>query len=654
MGPLATFAIILAYGLSIYGWGLWLARTACRDARGFNGLILALGLTALSLIGGLLNLFHAAFAVSLDILTALGLMLFIAHLAASWRAAAVSSPTPDEAQDTFSEGALLVGILLAGVLFFHCLYLLPSRTINIFDDFFLYLVSPVRALQTGTLAGNPFESSGATTLGVPAFFQSFIAAHFALDYVPAFDNTLCLILTLLLIADLGRRMELNIVVRLLSMASAFSFNPQIVNTSSVYSTSAFALAFLMILQIGAGLETAKSRQAALFAAGAVGGVLVCLKSTLAVYAASATIGFLAAMLLCDRDWRGVARDTVTIALGALVLLLPWMLVYADDYKILGALHTLAGRIVEGGSGSGQINEPSIAALLTTDDVFLGSRFFAYAIILAIIGISGLIAVARIRRTEGNDKSLSAITVAQALGFWATLAILLQVTDLNSALRYVAPLAVAGFAICAVYFARLANAPTRRLALGALTPLIVLVLFAGNATERVGWAIQRKTQIAFESGRTPPVTPYLDAALSGTYQSWISGAQHRIPEGAGILTWCPYAFMMDFRRNHIYTLNDGSYHNPLFAFPGDDFARTTQVLRDIGVRYVLWEHTGLQHVTQTRQNYPGMTKSHYAMTRTQSQSLLKADEYMRYLAGRGTPLLSDGRIAIFDLEAGAAR
>ena len=122
MGPLATFAIILAYGLSIYGWGLWLARTACRDARGFNGLIRPLKPR-----------------VSLDILTALGLMLFIAHLAASWRAAAVSSPTPDEAQDTFSEGALLVGILLAGVLFFHCLYLLPSRTINIFDDFFLYL-----------------------------------------------------------------------------------------------------------------------------------------------------------------------------------------------------------------------------------------------------------------------------------------------------------------------------------------------------------------------------------------------------------------------------------------------------------------------------------------------------------------------------------
>ena len=640
-----TIAILVAYILSVYGWGRLVARWAFADAPRALGLSVALGLVVLIFIGGIANLARIAYPATLDVLVVLGWLLCAADLYSARTES--SSRDPGE-----SEKRLVVFVVLFCILVLSSTALLPSRTINIFDDFFLYLVSPVRALQTGTLAGNPFEGSGATTLGAQSFLQSFVLAHFDLDYLPAFDNVFCFVLTLALIADFSRRIGSPFIVQILCVLGAAIFNPQIVNTSATYSASALSLAFVMVLTEADGLEDKQMRRRALFAVGASAAAVVCLKSTLALYAGTTGLAFMICLGFARRDWSTSFKDGGIAALGGIVLLLPWILVHVGDYEVLWKLHLTREAIAPGDPSSATLNEPGLSALLTDGIAFLGGSLRAYAIVFATIGAGAVAAFWHLRRAAApRTVALDVVVLANAAGFFATFVVIQQSTELSMFLSYMAPLSIVGLAVTAAYCAPLPEQGPLRVVLGAAVPLVVGIMFFGSFTNRVDWAIRKHTQIAFESGREPPVFPYLEATLAHNYDSWIGDVQKRIPEHAGILTWHPFAFLMDFRRNPIFTLNDGSHHNPLFAFPAGDFDRTSEVLRDIGVRYVVWEHTGLQHVTQTRQNWPAMVNSRYTLARTQAQSMLRTNAYMQFLARQGTPFYADGRIAVFDLGPG---
>jgi hypothetical protein len=360
------------------------------------------------------------------------------------------------------------------------------------------------------------------------------------------------------------------------------------------------------------------------------------------------ISFFLATAYAESKWSRIWSDVRFTILGGALIIVPWMAIYVGDYDILWKLHNLRG-VITPGNLNNTLHEPPLTALFTGEPAFFGGYLFQQTITFAAIAICGGLAVRRIRSATGPDRSLAAGMIGQAIGFFASFLIVAQMAELNITLRYVAPIALASIVIAIIYIGRLVQRYAYATALSVLLPLGVVALFVGNFVERLDWAMHKHSQLAFESGRDAPYLPYLDAAMTHNYDSWIKGIQGRIPADAGILTWHPYSFLMDFRRNRIYTLNDGSHHNPLFAFPvAGDFQRTTDVLRDIGISYIVWEHTGLQHITQTVQNWPELTKSRYALARTQAQSMMRMNDYMQYLMRRETPSYTDGRIIIFDI------
>src|SRR5262249_50224254 len=121
----------------------------------------------------------------------------------------------------------------------------PSATLNHRDDFGMYLPRVARMLQTGSLAGNPFDGTGYDTLGGQAFMQALLVAHLPLDYAWAFDGLLCLALSLVVLAELADEWEVNCQHALLPMLLLLAIDPQIINLSTVYAGALLIVGLLL-------------------------------------------------------------------------------------------------------------------------------------------------------------------------------------------------------------------------------------------------------------------------------------------------------------------------------------------------------------------------------------------------------------------------
>src|SRR5690349_12035792 len=148
MGKLLMVALVTtAAGASLWGWG----RTATRAARASDlpvTLTVALGLAVLVFLGGLLNVLHLAYALTLDVvaITGLGLAGFQVQ-----KAGGVKLVPPS--RDTL---LALLPLLLAG--WFLASHLLPQSAYNVYDDLEKYFAHPVKMLANGTFGSNPLNS----------------------------------------------------------------------------------------------------------------------------------------------------------------------------------------------------------------------------------------------------------------------------------------------------------------------------------------------------------------------------------------------------------------------------------------------------------------------------------------------------------------
>src|SRR5207253_892580 len=132
------------------------------DRRSSPAYVVALGLVALSLLGGILNLLHLASSVWLAVCAYTGILLSVLFILFFSRG--VAGRKKSQARLMLQDWIYLAVLLATGI--FLALTLLPAAVFNFHDDFLTYFPRILRLRQTGTLGGHPFEIFGLSDFGL--------------------------------------------------------------------------------------------------------------------------------------------------------------------------------------------------------------------------------------------------------------------------------------------------------------------------------------------------------------------------------------------------------------------------------------------------------------------------------------------------------
>ena len=125
------------------------------------------------------------------------------------------------------------------------LLLVPTDVFNVADDFHTYFTRATRMAQTGTLAGNAFDSLGVDSLGSFSFFHGFFLLAGGFESLNGFDAVACFGLCLLLLAELSLRWRLPWWLGVCCLLGLLWINPQYANISPLYAGAAGVMALMV-------------------------------------------------------------------------------------------------------------------------------------------------------------------------------------------------------------------------------------------------------------------------------------------------------------------------------------------------------------------------------------------------------------------------
>jgi hypothetical protein len=192
VGLLASGAVgIGVMTCSLYGWGR-LARSLTRHPNGTWPVTVALGVSCVIFLGGLLNLCRLALPVGLAGIVLVGLALTtLARRQDGYRLWKIETPLVRwELALQWTAALALTGFTIA--------FQLAPSLYNTGDDFQQYFPHAVRMVETGTLYGSPLNGLGGVALGTQAFLQGFIIAFFPIRFINGADAVFCFFLCLVL------------------------------------------------------------------------------------------------------------------------------------------------------------------------------------------------------------------------------------------------------------------------------------------------------------------------------------------------------------------------------------------------------------------------------------------------------------------------
>ena len=597
---------VIAYALFLcacHGWGYALvSRTGMRDNEDF-AFLSVVGIACLIFIGGMLNLARLAYPAALIILLLAGLGFFLFKSMAELKArlAASRANIPSEPRASLSGYALPVGILAIAV-GFYAFTLLPTSAMNFGDDFNTYIPRPLRMLQTGTLAGGPYEVLGTDTLGAQAFLQGFLLLGFPVEYLQGFDAVFGLALTGMLLIAIGRRFHLRGIYVACSLIGLIVINPQTVNISPVYLGSAFILGIIYascLLQ--EQLESPERSAAALATAGITGLLLAGLlelKNTFLIYALAYSGLLFAASMLLSKNRRMVLKTGGMAMSTALLAILPWLALYAGNLvsAVQIALRPSAARA----ANSFNSFQGHISSLFSAEDTPYGGSTLSYGILVLMLVLIGVYAWYRIQggriapKRRGDMLVATASCIAGAISFFFFGLIISPVV----VIRYSCPvlIAVLPFAWLALpiadhdnpHAAKSPGFPGMRTVMALAMPLLVATLFWSNFVERLQRAYYLHITLPFhlDLSKYIEINRYL---LSPDLKRQIRDIQDLTLPGQKILAWIPVPMHLDFSRNGIYTIMYTSLLNPWLDMPLDgDTKAMAGYLKGQGIRYILWK------------------------------------------------------------------
>jgi len=612
-----AFGLIAVFAFSLYGWGR-VFRRAFHMQRGTWPATAALGMACLVFLGGVLNLARLAHPWALLILAGMGLLLSFPGLRG------VSIKLRTRPVIVFLLAALIVGFTVRTQL--------PPKAYNFHDDYQKYFAHAVRMVETGTVYGSPLSAIGSQTLGGQAFLQAFLVAFFPISYINGFDSVFAMFLCLMLASEFTSGRPGLLAMTVISMLSVIVINPQYVNVSALYSGSALVMALAAIF--GDPREFPRdSRLPSSAAAGLLYAALIALKPTFALFVTLHLL-FLAMAL-------GV-RWAIRTGLSLVAFVSPWLLLHSPHY--LAALR--GSRAVQIASGPVEARHLNF---LSFDRLDYGSSVASYTLLIAAIGISGLMAFWAAGRQQATGKedrrgssSAHLLAAACAAGI-AAYFILVLAGPLQSgyrhAVRYYAPFAIglapAAFGLAALHMSASGRFRSRmpRLMLPLLVAVLPLLMFLPSVRDRVHQALTSGSILAFFwLADDPGYLEYNQQVLYGAARENVAAMLRTVPPGEPVIAWIGTPFYLDYARNRIFDAEPGGLIPVWATIPP--------------ARYLIWEYDG--YATESEADLIERAHGDGALDRLTAARTLEFLHLLTAWAAQGQVLYDDGECKVVRL------
>lgn len=596
-----AFALLL---FACHGWGYALVRWSTIRDKDYFAFLSVVGIACLVFLGGVLNLVRLAYPVSLSILLLSGLISFVIHCSentqkwlTAWRASSLSTLGKLK---SMSGHLLPIGILIT-VIGFYALTLLPA-VFNYADDFQSYIPRPLRMLQTGTMAGNPFDNLG-IDLGAQAFLHGFVLLGFPIEYLPGFDAVFCFALAGLLLIAIGKKFNLHWSYTVFALLGFIVINPQSTNISALYTGSAIILGILFAsCHLLDQMEKPDIDTIPIIAAGILGLLLACViavKTSFASYVFAYCTFFFTGLLLISKDKRKILKIGILVMLGASLALLPWLAQYATNYASIvhAALHPSTVAVKK------EIALPMgyITALFSTRDLLYGNSYLSYGIIVLMLSVAGTYSLFNTigNRVAPSHRGYFLVAAASCAGGIVSYFFNTFVSAPEVAIRYSCPVLIATlpFALLAasmtasntLHLAKPLNLPGIKMAIMLSMSLLVVIMFWNNFVSRIERAYYQHMTLSF-----PIWDDYIEHTrytASPDARQIIRKIQYKTQPAQKILAWIDMPGHLDFSRNVIYSVREMYLVNPWLDMPFNDSAyNMVQYLKGQGIRYIMWEYT----------------------------------------------------------------
>jgi hypothetical protein len=570
---LAALILILAVFVL---WGVGsVVRHFFSAPRGRWSVSVGIGLAALILVGGVLNLAHIAYrpTIWLTILVALGI-----SINEEWRSVLPlkqAIPVGVAARVEFGLAALVI----AAAMLFTIMTQLPPRQFNYHDDLQKYFAHPVRMLETGTLRGSPLSALGSETLGGQAFLHGIVLSFAPLPFVNGVDAVFALFVLLLIAAAAASRRYGWFPGAALGALLVVVINPLYANISGLY-TAAVLMATAVLLVADEREEASPVLLGLLYAA------MVAVKPTYAIFAAFHAMLSTIALGSQKKHWKPALIWTARVVISSTICVAPWILTYLPTYLSRGAFRAMSSPVP---------GDTASVSLFSTVDVFDGSSIASYsgiAVLASFVALLAFVAWLLARKTGEAEKPL-ALFAGAASGVACFLFLILYLSRWGGypdSVRYSIPFLLGSCVIPVLMAPSLVQTLPRSICvLLPSTACVLLVAFFTPATiVRDQRAVRYGSILEFAPLATSPnYGPYIQSSLSSEAHQQIAKYQDTVPAGEPLFIWINTPYWLDYRRNPIIDVDTAGTATPWAHVPAN-------------VHYFLWQFSG--YATRTKADY----------------------------------------------------
>lgn len=607
----------LFFSIATYGWGQLAVAFLFDDDRPKMAYTISLGLLVWAFWGGILNVLHIAVPDILYVLVFFGIVYFLiklkAHYSCEWKSLPSNILGKLKSYFTYRirdlSGVVSI-ILLSAVVIYISIMLLPASAFNIQDDFQTYFVRIIRMLQTGTMGGNDISMLGIDSFGIQTFLQAFFILKLPISYVNFFDLVFCLLLSGLLINEIGQRVGAHWGYRCVAILLFVFMDPRIVNISANYSGALAIIGLIYASKIFLDSLYSSNREGTIKLAIQVGmfaAFAVALKVTLLPFVASYLIILLLACLIISQDRRHVLISASCAVLAAVLFVLPWIGMSLDTFQsIFSYVINIDGAAEIALVKSKQESVYSIySVLFSNEPVGTGGTFFDATFTIASLVVTGVVTCFLSSGISGLRKNnhllLIIVTCAAVLTSFLIMPLFLDVPAWL--IRYFSPVLIATVPVVMMMISSqfslagklcpnsISPAVTTML---LLIQIVVLYLHLDLFVNRYQRALTSHSLLTFQFlDKETSSTAYLSLnknALSHLAREKVSYAQSLADEKTTILAWVSHPFYLDYIRNNILSVDAGGLGLSKLPLTSDT-EKFRAYLLGLGVDYVLWRYQG---------------------------------------------------------------
>ncbi len=423
-------------------------------------------------------------------------------------------------------------------------------------------------------------------------------------------------------------------IAIFSMAAIVAINPQYVNISSLYSSSALIMAAIFLTVDSSETEL---RNISTSAMGLVYAALVALKPSFMLVAVLHAAIFAAAISI-HKLRHGLVWLAATIGWGA-IFLAPWIILHRDHY-LVAILDPFISNVTASNS-----RYFSYENIFSTTNLFYGSTFAHFT---GLIIISSLCAAAASRAlVHSGNRALKNSAIAMIVAVTAVSIGYLSSVFIGShllsgpsqSLRYYIPVIISLVVtmLCVGSLHLKAYSPNHfviYVGLPVLVSFFVIGSFTKNFVSRIEQSVNKGSVLSFSGSATSEAyLRYNRFVLHGGASERVKSAQGSVPAGEKLISWINAPFYLDYGRNEIVDV--------------DTAGIATRWARPPKARYIMLEYRGYAVESSNRYlrdlNHVGLN------TRLVAARFLAFKRHINNLVRRGTVLYNDGGIIVVRLS-----